>query len=123
VQKPSILEQLTTFLKDSQDHFKANQWLSDDKMQVYVRKANRYLEGKRKVTLDIANVEVYHRGKGTFTRFLEAVHEMNPWDATYVECVLNPRFAAFFVKRFWLPAAGNIGLSDSFYLPKKMTNG
>lgn len=107
------------FIERSDDKYIATEWLSDDKMKVYVRRGLHYINGEGRSTLDIANVAVdeEYQGRGIFTEFLEEAHKMNPWDATYVECVHNPALAAFLLKRFWLPM-GMEG-AESFYMVKK----
>lgn len=53
----------------------------------------KYIDGNLHTTLDLASFEVYKKGEGTFTAFLQQAHANNPWDATYVECVHNQRLA------------------------------
>lgn len=91
-----------------------SQWLGDDEMKVYVRKGRHMVDGKMRITLDIAAVEVYEQSQGTFKNFLQRAHETHPWDGTYAECVHNPRLAVFFIRDGWLP----INMGESFYLPK-----
>jgi len=112
----TVLEQLKEFLVISGSRLTANRWLFDDKMRVYVRKGRRRLDGKElKTTLDIATVDVYEQSQGTFRNFLAEAHELNPWDATYAECVVNPRLAMFFVNKGWVPVNGG----ESFYFLKE----
>jgi hypothetical protein len=111
----SVLKKLEAFLASVETRLTANEWLTDDKMQVYVRKGRRLIDGKMRTTLDIANVEVYDKGQGTFTDFLNKAHDMHPWDATYVECVHNPDLAVFLVRYGFMPHPQS---PSSFYLPK-----
>ncbi len=78
--------------------FGTNEWLNGDDMAVYVRKSVPRImnDGTKLVTLDIASITVYQKGQGNFTRFLEEAEKLNPWPATYIENVLEPRFARFF---------------------------
>lgn len=109
-----VLEKLADFIKRTEDSFIGNEWLSDDKMQVYVRKGHHMIGGKIWECLDIANVEVYKQRQGTWTGFIFKAHEMNPWDCTYVECVHNPILASWLLKNGFLPTP----TMESFYLPK-----
>lgn len=100
-----------------------NLWLQDDTMKVYVRKGFHILsQGQRvSVTLDIAAVEVEEekRGQGYWNEFLTKAHEMNPWDATFIECVHNPRLAASLIRHGWINVPSNMpGRIESFFLPK-----
>jgi hypothetical protein len=94
--KTPVITQLYNFItKANSRQFGNNQWLEDDIMQVYVRKATRLIENELKTTLDIANIEVYDKGKGTGSQFFNEAHKINPWQATYFENVLNPRLGKF----------------------------
>jgi hypothetical protein len=85
-----IREMLAHFIKTATG-FTANEWLYAEEMMLYVRKGRHYIEGKPCITLDLASFEVYKRGEGTFTTFVQQAHADNPWEATYVECVHNRR--------------------------------
>jgi hypothetical protein len=87
-------------------------------MKVYVRRGRHLLEGKLRSTLDIATIDVVEQGKGTFTSFLDLAQKLNPWDATYIENVLEPRFATYFLKRGWLEANFD-SPTPCFYMPSK----
>ena len=91
--------------------YMTNEWLEADDMKVYVRRGYHQCG----FCLDVASVEVYDKGEGTFTRFLEAAHAMNPWDATFVECVNNERLAAFLLRNGFRRYEGD---PHSFYLKK-----
>jgi hypothetical protein len=61
--------------------------------ELYVRMTSRYLDGRLySPVLDIARVEVQHRGQGTFTRLVERLRKTYPAMTLYVECVLEERF-------------------------------
>ena len=112
-----VLEELADFIENS-EKYGSRKWLSDDLMQVYVRRGlHRIEKNKLARTLDIANITVFDEGKGTFGKFIAAAHKLNPWDATYVECVQTNRLAAWLLRNGWLPA-DNTG-SLSFYLLRK----
>jgi hypothetical protein len=93
-----MLDLLRNFINGATTRFTANEWLYSDHMHLYVRKGHHYLDGKRCVTLDLASFEVYDKGRGTFTAFLHEAHAINPWEATYVECVHNTRLANWLVR-------------------------
>ena len=115
----TVLEQLADFIKESEETYTRNLWLGDDKMKVYVRKGRHILGfGKLVWTLDIASVEVDEdkQGQGLWTDFLDKAHEMNPWEATHVECVHNPILAASLLRHGWMPVPG--AYPESFFMPK-----
>ncbi len=94
------IDLLSDFIKAvSIRQFPNNEWLEGSDMKVYVRKSVRFLNNKRYTCLDIANIEVFEKGKGKFTRFLEEVHNLNPWDATLVENAHDPRLQDFMIRQ------------------------
>jgi hypothetical protein len=111
-----VIEQLEDFVKTV--GYIGTKWLEDDLMRVYVRKGRHMCGKKMKLTLDIANVTVFEEGKGTFSRFIAKAHELNPWDATYVECVQNERLASWLFRNGWSVVEQG-GIPESFYLLKK----
>jgi hypothetical protein len=121
----TVLEKLKEFIDEGKDSgYVPPKWIDDDDMKVYVRKGRHLLKpgGKMQVCLDIASVEVDEdkRGKGIFSNFLEKAHEMNPWDATYVECVHNQDLAVFLMKSGWMMVEGSF--PQSFFLMKDWNN-
>lgn len=110
----TIIEKLAIFIQDSEKNLTRSMWISDEYMSVYVRKAKRYLSGKMSTTLDIASVTIDEdkQGQGIWTDFLAKAHELNPWDATYVENVLNPILAGSLLRHGW------IVMGESFLMPK-----
>ncbi len=70
--------------------------------RLYLRRSVRDLEGfaDDAVVLDIASVALTPklRSRGWFRGFLELTDALNPWDATYVECVGNPRLADYLAR-------------------------
>lgn len=114
-----VVNQLKDFVEKNKNAIYCHpQWFEDDNMKVYVRKGRHILQGsKLQVCLDIASVEVVEdkRGKGIFTEFLAKAHEINPWEATYVECVNNTNLAAFLLKSGWMMAQNS---PDSFFMMK-----
>lgn len=118
----TVLEQLDNFIKESEAKFLRNLWLEDDDMKVYVRKGRHILgTGQNAViTLDIATVEVNEgkQNQGIWTNFLYHAHEMNPWDATYIENILNPILSVSLVKNGWIPVIKPGLYSECYYMPK-----
>jgi|694.fasta_scaffold12015_38 hypothetical protein len=100
-----IISQLKLFL----DSKHRNLWIQDDYMSVYVRKAKRFLDKSFLTTLDIASVEVEEskRNCGLWSNFLRQSHEINPYQATYVESVLNPILFESLSKHGWIIAGEN----------------
>ena len=91
-----------------------NEWLYASDMKVYVRRGFRPCG----ICLDVAAVEVYDKGKGTFTKFLEAAHEMNPWDVMFCECVQNARLVPFLEKKGYRRYGEDDDPAPSLYLKK-----
>jgi hypothetical protein len=62
---------------------------------LYVRIGPRYIGAPRKwySTLDIANVEVRRKNRGTFTSFINRFQEEYPRIGLYVENVMTERFS------------------------------
>ncbi len=112
-----ILEKIAKFIQDSQKTPFKSKWLSDKLMEVYIRHGRKVLVHGKGIqqTFDIANVTVYKKSKGTWTNFIGKVHAINPFDATYVECVHNERLASWLIRNNWLRAAN---CSISYFLPK-----
>ena len=118
----TVLDQLADFIEESRDRLTCNQWISDDDMKVYIRKGRHMLyPGRSSLTLDIASVEVQEekRGKGLWTAFLGKAHEMNPREATYIECVHNPILQASLIKHGWPSVWDSENLLESFFLLKE----
>lgn len=78
-------------------------------MKAYVRKAEHSMVFSQSLitSLDIAAVEVYqeYRGQGKFKDFLNYAHEINPWQATYVESVNSDRLRDFLFRDHWQAAS------------------
>lgn len=78
-----ILDLLIDFvLRAKESKIGRSEWLFGEELQVYMRKSKRLVNNKYVDSLDIANIEVYDKGKGTFTSFLSDVHAINPFDIT-----------------------------------------
>lgn len=70
---------------------------------VYARKARRMINGKMTSTLDIANISVDGglRGNGIGIAVIEKMHELNPYQATYVESLLNENLHQRLLRDGW----------------------
>ncbi len=97
----NCIEQLKCFIESCPPKWRArNQWLEDDTLKVYVRYSLRLLDKKsdteRATCLDIAVicVDPGEWNKGHCRAFVTAAHELNPWDATFVECTNDPKLDA-----------------------------
>lgn len=74
-------------------------WLTCKEGDVYVRATFHYFQGKRKTSLDIANINLKEkfRGKGVFTALLKSLSSMNR-EMVLVESVHDKRFQDFLLK-------------------------
>ncbi len=112
----SAIELVKAFIqRNSHGKICRSDWLRGSDMEVYVRRSvPRVLnDGFRTQTFDIANVEVYYKDQGHFTAFLEEVHAINPWGATYVESVLDQKFGDFLLRQGFVYHKGTI--PSSYY--------
>lgn len=99
-----IIDQLTTFIEESKNKRVNNTWLEDDLIKIYIRKGRRLYKGDPFTTLEIANVSIeeeINQKKGLFSAFLTKAHELNPWQATYIENVINPFLFNHLLKKGW----------------------
>jgi len=111
-----IIHQLKIFLESKQ----RIAWIKDDSMSVYVRKGTRYLNKHLSKTLDIASVEVEEnkRNQGVWTEFLKEAHKINPYQATFIENVLNPVLEKSLVKNGWKVVDATL-TPPSFWMQKE----
>ena len=77
----------------------SREWLHAPELKVYVRKGNRYVEGKKLRSLEIANIDVYKQGRGTFTDFFHFALSVCPYPLLIVECVQTEQFCHFFTRQ------------------------
>lgn len=120
IANPNIEEFKQEFAKFMADKYKKNAWLAGgDNIQVYVRKAHHPIGDQMTNTLDIANINVENRGQGTGMEVINWLHEVNPFDATYVESLQNPRLYARLLKDGWIDVPNSI--PPSVFLPKFQT--
>ena len=114
----TIIEKLSEFIKNADNSGPRNLWIEDENMKVYVRKSRRLLAGKMICALDIATISVDEskQRQGFCTNFLTEAHESNPWDATFVECVLDKNLSSSLIRRGWILKEGEE--TESFFMPK-----
>lgn len=111
----NILDQIKDFCV--QEKFPSSIWVRDETAKIYIRLSKRYLNDEMLNCFDIANIEVFNKGKGIFSKqLLPAIIAMNPCDVIYVECVHNKRFAKYLAKNGWNEQ--NFGGAPSFYKKK-----
>lgn len=80
-----------------------SRWLEEDPtLHVYVRRAYHLLGGKMRTVLDIASVTAEPTGTGRFTRFLEWIEDVQPFDGVYIESIVSERFENFFIDRGYI---------------------
>lgn len=94
-----------------------NMWLyGGNNIAAYIRKGHHLIDNKIQSTLDIANIKVEDRGKGTGMTLIYWIHQQNPFNVTLVESILNERLYARLKKDGWQ----DVPNSDppSVYLPK-----
>lgn len=81
-------------VNDFLESHKRNEWLFFKWGKIYIRKSVRSLnfpcQGLTKC-LDIATIEVYpeYQNKGICKNLIKAIHDMNPYEATFIEEVSN----------------------------------
>lgn len=95
-----LLKQFHDFL-DSKEN---RQWLTNKKMQVYVRKSKRLVENQLLPALDIATIEVQpkYQRQGLCSNFINYAHQNNPFTVTYIENSLNPILTDWLKRNKWI---------------------
>jgi hypothetical protein len=77
-------------------------WFESTIGKVFVRVQDKAYNGLILKVLTVANVDVYERGRGTFTRWLETVEatvlQTPAIKAVYIESVLDIAFTDFFIR-------------------------
>lgn len=97
----SVEQQLMEVINSKRDIM--NIWLEDKKLSVYVRKTYRFINGARRRTLEIGNINVKGElGKGVGSSFVEYVHSINPFEYTFRENFLNDRWLKRAVRDGWI---------------------
>lgn len=112
-----LREQYCQFLESSA----RNAFLRAGPVQAYVRKSVRFVtvEGQpnaAKHATDLVSIEVQEasRGQGLGGALVELVHALNPCPLTFIESVLNPRFADFLIRQGWSVMAGSSDFAPHF---------
>jgi len=98
---PNLASQLADAIGAWGDRRTGSGWITSSQGAVYVRKGVHLIDGRLVTTLDLASIDMVAPGQGHFTRFLEQAKDLNPWDAIYIENVLNPRFAEHLRRSGW----------------------
>ena len=96
---PKAIKLIMDFIMCCETDQSHNQWLKGSDFEIYVRHSWRFIKGKRLESLEIASVNAKRPGHGDFTRFLNQVEEINPYECIYIENLLTTRFEDFFLKR------------------------
>ena len=76
-----------------------NLWFTDETMEIYIRKTNRF----NLLFLDIGNIEIYHKGKGTFTKLIEEI-KLYMCSNIYIESIFNKRLIQYLKRNNWISA-------------------
>ncbi len=100
----TILDQLQRFLAGRE----RSAWLEDDVFSLYVRQANRLVEGEIRPVLDLANCHFQHEslgpepsGTGVLRPIFLAMEAQTKYDFLFAECVHSPRARAILEKNGW----------------------
>jgi len=84
-------------------------------IEVYYRKTQRFIQGEKTFTIDLANfnIDENFQGQGFFTRFLEKIEQLaDEFNlVVFVESIFNKRLYDFLLKRGYVIA--NKELPDS----------
>jgi hypothetical protein len=107
----TIIEQLAEFIKNADDVRTA--WLEDGLVKVYVRKGYQYILNKTVPTLNVIFNKETHLGEDS-AQFLAKFHEINPWEATFVEC-FNPGLEVSLIQNGWLSSDH---YTHGYFMPK-----
>jgi GNAT superfamily N-acetyltransferase len=113
----NCVEQLKRFL-ESPDWYRS-EWLDDGRMKRYVRRGARVLgePARLMTTLELANsgVEPRYQRQGLYKGFNEAAERLNPYEALYVENVLEVWLRAYYERNGWTRIDGTHGWPPSYY--------
>ncbi len=84
-----VVPQVEAFLTHAEGKRMYRSWIETDIMSVYLRKSKRLLSGVMRQCLDIAAIEIEegYQQQGLFSQFMLKVHELHPYEATYIEPV------------------------------------
>lgn len=84
---------------------------------LYVRDTYRRIEGQRIKTIDIASVEVEHKGTGIFTNLIKKLHSEHN---LYIECVTTQRFEKLLLRLGFKKQIDTGSGFPSYYLLKNV---
>lgn len=93
----------------SQPIFSKARWFyvkSPIQVDVYLRIGRRSIAGESVTSLDIANLTVFPMGRGHGGKAIQALHDINPCQITYIESILSPRFQHYLVRNGWTIVPG-----------------
>ena len=102
-----VMSSIEDFLEQANSHRMYRAWVDTDIIRVYMRKSFRPLGGNLKQCLDVGSISIQeeYRGKGLCSFFLSKTHAFNPYDATYIESILNPIIEQWCIRRAWILVA------------------
>jgi hypothetical protein len=91
-----IFSEIDRFLKGAE----RNKWISDDSMEIYIRKSKRFIEGELRDFFDFAtiNLDESIRGQKVFTNLLDSFIRKYPHNI-YVESIQSPA-VTHIIKKF-----------------------
>ena len=99
----NIMVDVTRFLTEPV----RNRYVADELgvCTVYTRKGIHYINGHMTRTLDVANISVEGglRGNGIGMSVINNMHAANPYQATYVESLLNEGLHQRLLNEGWMP--------------------
>jgi hypothetical protein len=112
------LPTLDQFIAQAVDKWPHNSYVREPGFaSLYVRISRRYIEGKTRTMLDIANVTAKKPGSGAFTKLIKKLSRKHPELGIFVECVLNPRFGTMLENKLgFKKASADPCINESFYL-------
>lgn len=115
---------LAVFLSGEWPLIAKREWLSDDVIKVYMRKAHHSINGNRYRTIDVANVAVLesHQRKGLYSELLDTLKDeaQKQGAALYVENVISASQHPLYLRRgFTKLTPAEDGWPSYFILPKE----
>ena len=99
-----LRQQVLAFLKEAEGRRAYRDYLENEQIRLYLRKSRRIIGEKVRFCLDIASIEIAeeYQGRGLFTKIMALLHEMNPYEVSYLESILNPVLEEWCKKRRWV---------------------
>lgn len=100
----TLIEQVEEFIKfASQRSLGQRTWVENEEARVYIRKSLRHIDGCKMTMLDIAAIDVFDQGKGVWTKFINKICEICPWDGILIENTHNPILRDWCIRHGWFP--------------------